>query len=312
MKILVTGAAGFIGSHLTEALASQGHDVVALDALMEFPYPSQQKINNWNLLGFLGENVVRIEADLRLPLDHIGIQDCDFIFHLAAIPGLNLSWEDTKLYIECNILGTSNLLRACHSESIKNFIYVSTSSVYGKNVFGDETSELMPVSPYGVTKLAAENLISAYCKALNIPFSIIRLFSVYGPRQRSDMAFNIFIRKMLHNETIQIFGDGSQSRANTYVGDVVDGLIAGMSKTVNGQSYNLCGSEQYNVLQVLNILEDIIGVKSKVEFLGERLGDQQETRSFASKAAREFGFSPKVSLRQGLLRQVEWQREYQN
>jgi UDP-glucuronate 4-epimerase len=312
LKILVTGAAGFIGSHLTEALASQGHNVVALDALMEFPYPSQQKINNWNLLGLLGENVVRIKADLRLPIDHIGIQDCDFVFHLAAIPGLNLSWEDTKLYIECNILGTSNLLRACHSASIKNFIYVSTSSVYGKNVFGDETSELIPVSPYGVTKLAAENLISAYCKAFDMPFSIIRLFSVYGPRQRSDMAFNIFIRKLLRNETIQIFGDGSQSRANTFVGDVVDGLIAGMSKTVSGQSYNLCGSEQYNVLQVLNILEEIIGVQSKIEFVGERLGDQQETRSFANKAAREFGFSPKVSLQQGLLRQVEWQRENQN
>lgn len=308
MKILVTGAAGFIGSHLTETLARQGHEVVALDALLAFPYPAEQKIDNWSLLGTLGKNVKRIEVDLRDPLKCLDLQDCDFVFHLAAIPGLNLSWEDTKLYIDCNILGTSNLLRACRPDIVKNFIYVSTSSVYGKNVLGDETSPLIPASPYGVTKLAAENLVSAYCSASGIPFSIFRLFSVYGPRQRSDMAFNIFIRKLLRNERIEIFGDGSQSRANTFVGDVVDGLIAGMYKARSGQAYNLCGNEQNSVLQVLKILEEITGVNSKVLFLDERLGDQQETRSFANKAAGEFGFSPKITLREGIRRQVEWQR----
>ena len=308
MKILLTGAAGFIGSHLTEALAGQGHEVIALDALLPFPYPAEQKINNWNQIGQLGKKIKRIKVDLRDPLNIPEIEECDFIFHLAAMPGLNLSWEDTKIYIECNILATSNLLRTLRPGVLKKFLYVSTSSVYGKFVLGDETSRLIPASPYGVTKLAAENLIVAYCQAFNIPFSIFRLFSVYGPRQRSDMAFNIFIKKLFLGETIGIFGDGSQSRANTYVGDVVDGLISGMSKARNGEAYNLCGNEQNSILQVLSTLEGITGVIPKVLFHKERLGDQQETRSVAMKATEELGFSPKFTLREGLLQQVEWQR----
>ena len=312
MKILITGAAGFIGSHLAEALAGQGHEVIALDALLPFPYPAEQKINNWNQIGRLEKNIKRIKVDLRSHLNIPEIEECDFIFHLAAMPGLNLSWEDTKIYIECNILATSNLLRTLRPGVLKKFLYVSTSSVYGKFVFGDETSPLSPASPYGVTKLAAENLIAAYCQAFNMPFSIFRLFSVYGPRQRSDMAFNIFIKKLFLGEPIEIFGDGSQSRANTYVGDIVNGLISGMSKARNGETYNLCGNEQNSVLQVLSTLEDILGIKPKIKFLAERLGDQQETRSVAMKAIKELGFSPKFTLKEGLLQQVEWQRANRN
>ena len=308
MKILITGAAGFIGSHLAEALAGQGHEVLALDALLPFPYPAEQKINNWNQIGRLEKNIKRIKVDLRDALNIPEIEECDFIFHLAAMPGLNLSWEDTKIYIECNILATSNLLRALRPSVLKKFLYVSTSSVYGKFVFGDETSPLSPASPYGVTKLAAENLIAAHSQAFNMPFSIFRLFSVYGPRQRSDMAFNIFIKKLFLGEPIEIFGDGSQSRANTYVGDIVDGLISGMSKARDGETYNLCGNEQKSVLQVLSTLEGIMGIKPKIKFLAERLGDQQETRSVAMKAIGELGFSPKFTLKEGLLQQVEWQR----
>ena len=309
MKILVTGAAGFIGSHLTEALAKEGHQILAFDALVPNLYPVEHKIRNWKLLGELGNNVERCEIDLRQPINDSKIDDCDYIFHLAAMPGLSLSWEDTKLYIDCNLLATANLIQACNPDRLSRFFHISTSSVYGKNVTGNEESLLSPISPYGVTKLAAETLISAYSKANGLPYSIFRLFSVYGPRQRSDMAFNIFTRKLLAGEVIDIYGDGTQSRANTYVSDVVDGLISGIANSEHGEIYNLCGSEQATVMEVLERLAKITGREPIFEFKGERLGDQQETKSVAQKAFKNLGFAPKVLLNEGLARQVKWQME---
>lgn len=309
MKILVTGAAGFIGSHLTEALVKEGHQILAIDALVPNLYPIEHKIRNWKLLGELGANIERREIDLRKPINESEIEDCDYIFHLAAMPGLSLSWEDTKLYIDCNLLATANLIRACNPDRLSRFFHISTSSVYGKNVTGNEDSPLSPISPYGVTKLAAETLISAYSKANGLPYSIFRLFSVYGPRQRSDMAFNIFTRKLLAGEVIDIYGDGTQSRANTYVSDVVDGLISGIANSEHGEIYNLCGSEQATVMEVLEKLARITGREPILEFKGERLGDQQETKSVAQKALKNLGFAPKVLLNEGLNRQVNWQME---
>ncbi len=309
MKILVTGAAGFIGSHLTEALVKEGHQILAIDALVPNLYPIEHKLRNWKLLGELGANIERREIDLRKPINESEIDDIDYIFHLAAMPGLSLSWEDTKLYIDCNLLATANLIRACNPDRLSRFFHISTSSVYGKNVTGNEDSLLSPISPYGVTKLAAETLIAAYSKANGLPYSIFRLFSVYGPRQRSDMAFNIFTRKLLAGEVIDIYGDGTQSRANTYVSDVVDGLISGIANSEHGEIYNLCGSEQATVMEVLEKLARITGREPILEFKGERLGDQQETKSVAQKAFKSLGFAPKVLLNEGLNRQVNWQME---
>ena len=307
MKILVTGAAGFIGSHLTEALVREGHQVLAFDALVPNLYPVEHKIRNWKALADLGKSVERCEVDLRQPLKKSQIDDCDFIFHLAAMPGLSLSWEDTKLYIDCNVLATANLISACNPDKLSRFFQISTSSVYGRSVTGTEDSPLSPISPYGVTKLAAENLVSAYSKANSLPYSIFRLFSVYGPRQRSDMAFNIFTRKLLAGEPIDIYGDGTQSRANTYVSDVVDGLISGLKNSEHGEIYNLCGNEQATVMEVLERIAKITRREPVIVFKGERLGDQQETKSVAQKASRSLGFTPKVSLNEGLVKQVEWQ-----
>jgi UDP-glucuronate 4-epimerase len=309
LKILVTGAAGFIGSHLTEALVKEGHQILAIDALVPNLYPIEHKLRNWKLLGELGANIERREIDLRKPINESEIDDIDYIFHLAAMPGLSLSWEDTKLYIDCNLLATANLIRACNPDRLSRFFHISTSSVYGKNVTGNEDSLLSPISPYGVTKLAAETLIAAYSKANGLPYSIFRLFSVYGPRQRSDMAFNIFTRKLLAGEVIDIYGDGTQSRANTYVSDVVDGLISGIANSEHGEIYNLCGSEQATVMEVLEKLARITGREPILEFKGERLGDQQETKSVAQKAFKSLGFAPKVLLNEGLNRQVNWQME---
>jgi UDP-glucuronate 4-epimerase len=308
MKILVTGGAGFIGSHLIEALIGYGHEVSTIDALVPELYPKQRKLLNWENLGQLNRPPERILFDLRNYVDPVLVADYDYIYHLAAMPGLSLSWEDSKLYIDSNLLATSNLLKACNPLTLKKFIFVSTSSVYGKTINGDETSGVKPVSPYGVTKLAAEKLVEAYSISTGLSYSIIRPFSVYGPRQRDDMAFHIFIEKMLQGKEISVFGDGRQSRTNTYVSDLVLGLTSAMVKSKNGHIYNLAGNQQVSVNEILQTLELLLGVKARVKFMPGRLGDQQETYTASTKAREHLGFSPKESLQSGLLKQITWQK----
>ena len=307
MKILVTGAAGFIGSHLTEALLIEGYDVLAVDALLPNLYPVARKKSNWDLLGCLENAPERIQLDLREPFNASIIENCDYIFHLAAMPGLSLSWEQTQLYIDCNLLATANLLKACDLKNLKKFFYISTSSVYGRSINGDETSNVSPISPYGVTKLAAEAMVAAYSDATGMPFSIFRPFSVYGPRQRGDMAFNIFIEKLMRNQEIYIFGDGSQSRTNTYVSDLVKGLISGIENATSGEIYNLSGTEHYSVLEVIDCLGQILDKTPRLFFQGERLGDQQETKTILTKVENELGYFPSTTLKEGLARQIQWQ-----
>ena len=307
MKILVTGAAGFIGSHLTEALLIKGHSVLAIDSLMPNLYPVRRKLNNWESLADLECAPLRMQLDLREPFQASIIEDCDYIFHLAAMPGLSLSWEQTKLYIDCNLLATANLLKACNLKHLKKFFYISTSSVYGRSINGDESSKVSPISPYGVTKLAAEAMVAAYSDAPGMPFSIFRPFSVYGPRQRDDMAFNIFIGKLIRNEEINVFGDGSQSRTNTYVTDLVDGLISGIENARHREVYNLSGSKPYSVLEVINLLSQILDKNPRLKFQQERLGDQQETKTILKKAENHLGYYPNTPLKVGLSRQIEWQ-----
>ena len=307
MKILVTGAAGFIGSHLSESLVKIGHEVIAIDALMPDLYSFERKRQNWEELGNLGSSITRHLLDLRDPIMQKEITECDFVFHLAAMPGLSLSWENTKLYIDCNLLATSNLLKACNLATLKRFFYISTSSVYGEKIEGDELSRIAPISPYGVTKLAAENMVTAFASATGMPYTIFRPFSVYGPRQREDMAFNIFIDKISKGQELQIFGNGSQTRTNTYVSDLVAGLIASISVDTSGEIYNLSGTEQYNVLDIVTIVGELLDKQPKLNFVGERLGDQQLTKNVSTKANLHFGYSPLTKIREGLERQVEWQ-----
>jgi UDP-glucuronate 4-epimerase len=307
LKILVTGAAGFIGSHLTEALLLKGHSVLAIDSLLPNLYPARRKLNNWESLAALECAPLMVQLDLREPFQASIIEDCDYIFHLAAMPGLSLSWEQTRLYIDCNLLATANLLKACNLKNLKKFFYISTSSVYGRSINGDESSEVSPISPYGVTKLAAEAMVTAYSDATGMPFSIFRPFSVYGPRQRDDMAFNIFIGKLIRNEEINVFGDGSQSRTNTYVTDLVDGLISGIENARHREVYNLSGPKPYSVLEVINQLSQILDKNPRLKFQQERLGDQQETKTILTKAENDLGYHPKTPLKVGLSRQIEWQ-----
>jgi nucleoside-diphosphate-sugar epimerase len=306
-RVLVTGAAGFIGSHLCEALAAQGYEVTGLDCFISELYPSEQKRKNWLDVRKTSPNVELLELDLRRELDPNVFSGFDYVFHLAAMPGLSLSWTNFALYSDCNTLATNNLINALDILSLKRFFHISTSSVYGEIVDGDERSPLKPISPYGVTKLAGENLLSAYARAKSFEFSILRLFSVYGPRQRSDMAFNIFLRKMLSGERIDIYGDGTQSRANTYVLDVVEGLLSAIRRSNTSEIYNICGTNVYSVLEVIETLEKITGKEARLNFVAERLGDQKKTQNVGAKAKHELGFEPKTELEKGLKEQYQWQ-----
>ena len=306
-KILVTGAAGFIGSHLTEKLLSMGHEVTGLDCFMGDLYPSELKRENWLEVKQLFPKTKLLEVDLREDFKESIFSDFEYVYHLAAMPGLSLSWSNLKLYSDCNILATNNLINALNLSTLKKFFYISTSSVYGEVVSGNEDSQLKPISPYGVTKLAGENLLSAYSRSKSFEYSIFRLFSVYGPRQRTDMAFNIFINSIIQNKAINIFGDGSQARANTFVLDIVEALSRALDKAEHQEIYNICGTNVYSVLDVIRNIENILNKKAILTFGEERLGDQKKSNSVGSKAMQTLGFTPKFELHEGLSEQIKWQ-----
>jgi len=305
---LVTGAAGFIGSHLCEQLLARGHRVIGVDSFIPY-YPRKIKECNLTVLhetpGFTFHEV-DLRHDELLPL----LENVEVVFHLAAMAGLMRSWSDFNLYMSCNIEVTQRLLEAARLTEIKHFIHGSTSSVYGRFAMGDEESPLEPASPYGVTKLGAEHLCQAYAENFGLPLTILRFFSVYGPRQRPDMAYYIFIRALLHDEPIIIFGDGEQSRSNTFIADCVQGILLAFEKREHSidEIFNLGGGEVVTINRVLNILAGLTGKSPQVTFAQARPGDQRHTAANIAKAQRVLGFTPTTPVTAGLQAQVEWQR----
>jgi len=305
MRCLVTGAAGFIGSHLCGKLLDLGHQVIGLDAFIPY-YP--REIKEANLGALYGRKGFQfLESDLRKDgLSHL-VHGTEVVFHLAAMAGLKQSWVDFDLYSSCNLLATQRLIDAFRgSESLKKFIYASTSSVYGKFSSGDEQVSTRPVSPYGVTKLAGELLCQAFREEFHLPAVVLRYFSVYGPGQRPDMGYHKFVKAMLEGTPITVYGDGHQSRGNTFVSDCVDATIAATKAPV-GETYNIGGGETASVWDILGKLERITGMKARVRQEEARAGDQRTSQADISKATRDLGWSPKVSLDDGLARQVAWQ-----
>ncbi|MEO8285380.1 MAG: NAD-dependent epimerase/dehydratase family protein [Chloroflexota bacterium] len=306
MRSLVTGAAGFIGSHLSEALLAEGHSVVGLDAFIPY-YPRSVKEAN---LAWLSEqpNFTFYELDLRSDDLSAALDGVDVVFHIAAMGGLLLSWTNFDLYMTCNIQATQRLLEASRLASgVKQFIYASTSSVYGSNVTGPETTMPQPVSPYGITKLAAEQLVRTYDLQFGLPSTTLRYFSVYGPRQRPDMGYYIFIDSILHSRPITIFGDGNQLRGNSYVADIARATVLAHNKFERGAVYNIGGSEEISANQVITLLEEITGKQANVQYGPTRPGEQQRALADTRLAQQRLGFVPQVPLRDGLRAQVEWQ-----
>lgn len=303
----VTGVAGFIGSHVAEALLDAGADVVGIDAFVGFHGAEHKRRNLAGLLatpGFTFHELDLRDADLDSVLEGV-----DTVIHEAALAGLPTSWADVDAYVRCNVTGTSRLIEACQRRGVGRFLHASTSSVYGRDAVGDETQETNPISPYGVSKLAAEKLVQAHVVVNDFPATILRYFSIYGPRQRPDMAYRIFIEALLSDRPLTVFGDGRQSRSNTYVGDCVDGTIRAIDGGHVGEVYNLGGGVSLELLEAIDIIAQTMDVRPRITYSPGRPGDQRVTSADFSKARETFGYRPRVKPTEGLANQVRWVME---
>lgn len=307
MYCLVTGVAGFIGSHLSERLLADGHNVCGIDAFIDY-YPRFTKERN--LAGLRASNRFRfVEGDLlTVHLPEL-LEGVDWVFHQAAQAGVRASWgQDFARYVDCNVLATQRLLEAVllqsrRSHPVKRVVYASSSSVYGEAValpLSEETIPL-PVSPYGVTKLAAEHLCVLYQRNFQVPTVSLRYFTVYGPRQRPDMGFHRFCKAVIERRPLSIYGDGHQTRDFTYVSDIVEANIrAAQAPGVEGEVMNIAGGSHVSLHDVLHLLQDVSGSPLHIEFNEKQHGDVAHTCADTSKAQRLLGYRPRVALREGL------------
>jgi nucleoside-diphosphate-sugar epimerase len=305
-RVLVTGCAGFLGSHLCEALLAEGHDVVGVDSFTPYYSRDVKERNGARLL----EDASFTLHELDLSSDDLdGLLDgISSVYHLAAQPGVRLSFGHFGEYLRHNLHATQRLLEEAVDRPLGAFVYASSSSVYGDtDVFPTpETAERRPVSPYGVTKLAMEELAGTYVRNSGVPAVGLRYFTAYGPRQRPDMAMTRFITRALKGEPLPIFGDGLQLRDYTYVGDVVAGTMAAAENGRPGTAYNIGGGLTTNVLEVVKILERILGRPIAVDHRPPSRGDARNTHADPALAAEHLGFAPATSLEEGLAAQTEW------
>jgi UDP-glucuronate 4-epimerase len=309
MKVLVTGGAGFIGSHVCTQLALEGHKVTVLDDFNDYYDPQIKRAN----IAALGNGIVLREGDIR---NASFVQDVmaegifDSIIHLAARAGVRPSLIDPMLYIETNIVGTQNLLDSAHKNGVSKFVFASSSSVYGlaKVVpFSEELPLPQTLSPYAATKIAGEQLCGNYAHLYGMPVVCLRFFTVYGPRQRPDLAIHKFTDSIYHGKTIPQYGDGSTRRDYTYIDDIVQGVLGALR--YQGPSFDIfnLGENQTTTLsELISEIEMALGKKAMIERLPEQQGDMPLTSADISKAQRLLGYNPTTKIRDGIPKFVEW------
>ena len=307
MNALVTGAAGFIGSHLCAALLDAGASVTGIDCFTDY-YPRPLKEANLATLtgrkGFTFVERAIQDADLKPLLGGI-----THVFHLAAQAGVRKSWgRDFDVYTRNNVEASQRLLEALVGTQIERFVYASSSSVYGDHVPlpMKEDAYLQPLSPYGVSKLAAEHLAHLYCANQGVPAVSLRYFTVYGPRQRPDMGFHRFFTAVRQGTPITVYGDGEQTRDFTFVADAVAATIAAGSQGIAGRVYNVGGGSRVTLNHVLDLIAKVTGRKITIQREPDQKGDMRHTYADTSAARRDLGFTPRVSLEEGLTQQYRW------
>ena len=307
MKSLVTGVAGFIGSHLAEKLLAAGHDVVGIDNFLD-NYPRSFKEKNLSKVA-VHRNFTFVRDDLlHCDLKSL-LGDVSYVFHLAGQPGVRSSWgKEFARYTDNNIRSTQLLLEAAKGLKLTKFVYASTSSVYGDtdDLPMREEGGTRPISPYGATKLAAEHLCHLYWKAFGVPTVSLRFFTVYGPRQRPDMFFHIFMRALLRGDQVPLYDDGEQTRDFTFCADIVDGTLAAAFYPGQGEVFNLGGGAEVSVLNVIALVETMSGRKANLKRFDRQKGDVRHTKARLDQAKSKLGYSPKVGLEQGLTEEWNW------
>ena len=307
MNALVTGAAGFVGTHLISALLDRGANVTGLDCFIDY-YPRAVKEanldSNRGRAGFTFVEDRIQDANLAQLLT-----DVTHVFHLAAQAGVRKSWgRDFRIYTDNNVDASQQLLEACVGRPLHRFVYASSSSVYGDNASIPMREDALPqpVSPYGVTKLAAEQLCYLYHVNHRVPATSVRYFTVYGPRQRPDMAFHRFLRAAIDGDPIVLYGDGEQTRDFTFVTDAVAATLAAGERGVPGRAYNIGGGSRVTVNDVLKIVERLVGRPVLVRREPAQKGDMRDTHADTTLARTDLGFAPAVSLEQGLESEYRW------
>lgn len=311
-KILVTGGAGFIGSHLSEALVAAGHDVVILDDFNDYYDPAVKENNLAALRGKV--QIIRGDiSDDAVVADTFTRHQFDGVFHLAARAGVRPSIANPRLYFSTNMDGTLNLLESCRHNNVKFFVFASSSSVYGVNTkvpFSEMDLIERTISPYAATKLAGEQMCSNYAHLFGLRCACLRFFTVYGPRQRPDLAISKFTSALLQDRSIDRYGDGSTARDYTYVDDIVSGILAAADYTEKSsfEIFNLGGAATTTLNELIDLVESAVGTKAVIQDLPDQPGDVPKTYADVSKAEKLLGYHPKTPIRDGILKYVKWQR----